>query len=312
VSTPRVDVYVGEVTDRLGLLDDDSIHCVVTSPPYWAQRDYDNDEQIGNESDPADYIDRMVAVMREVRRVLRPDGTCWLNIGDTWLSKKAGGGRRKEVLGVPWMLAFALRADGWMIRQEIIWSKPDPTPESIKDRLTRSHETIFLLTKSPNYWFDVEAIKEPSKDPVGLKGGSRPKGSFDTKTEGQRITESFRYVSDTRRKRSVWEVPTSRYRGAHFAMFPPDLIIPCILAGCPPDGTVLDPFGGSGTTAGVAASLGRDSVLFELNRDYVLDIMPERLIWILDRAGVDPDDRPDVHIHEVISQPLSNASLDND
>ena len=120
------------------------------------------------------YIDRMVSVMREVRRVLRPDGTCWFNIGDTWLSKKAGGGRRKEVLGIPWMLAFALRADGWMIRQEIIWSKPDPTPESVRDRVTRSHETIFLLTKTTDYWFDVEAIKEPAKWGDGSKGTTKP------------------------------------------------------------------------------------------------------------------------------------------
>lgn len=302
---------VGEVSDRLTGLADDSIHCVVTSPPYWAQRDYDDHDQIGNEADPQDYIDRMVAVMRDVRRVLRPDGTCWFNIGDTWLSKRAGGGRRKEVLGVPWMLAFALRADGWMIRQEIIWSKPDPTPESVKDRVTRSHETVFLLTKTPDYWFDVDSIREPSKDPLGLKGGSRPKGSFDTKTEGQRITESFRYVSDTRRKRSVWEVPTSRYRGAHFAMFPPDLIRPCILAGCPPDGTVLDPFGGSGTTAGVAAALGRDSVLIELNNDYVDRVMPDRIRWVLERDGVDPDDHPEIVIDRPISGPLSEPSPDS-
>ena len=309
---PTVDVHVGEVVDRLSAFADDTFHCVVTSPPYWAQRDYDDADQIGNEADPRDYIDRMVSVMREVRRVLRPDGTCWFNIGDTWLSKRAGGGRRKEVLGVPWMLAFALRADGWMIRQEIIWSKPDPTPESVKDRVTRSHETIFLLTKTPDYWFDVEAIKEPAKWGDGSKGTAKPRGAFNTKGTPRRDGEGFRYISDTRRKRSVWEVATSRYRGAHFAMFPPDLIRPCILAGCPPDGTVLDPFGGSGTTAGVAATLGRSSVIVELNPDYVRDVVPDRLEWILDRAGTDPADRPEVRFHWGISGVQTTPSSDSD
>ena len=308
---PTVDVHIGEVVDRLSAFADDTFHCVVTSPPYWAQRDYDAAEQIGNETDPLDYIDRMVSVMREVRRVLRPDGTCWFNIGDTWLSKKAGGGRRKEVMGIPWMLAFALRDDGWMIRQEIIWSKPDPTPESVKDRVTRSHETIFLLTKTTNYWFDVEAIKEPAKWGDGSKGTSKPRGSFNSKGTPRRDGEGFRYISDTRRKRSVWEVATSRYRGAHFAMFPPDLIEPCILAGCPPDGTVLDPFGGSGTTAGVAATLGRSSVIVELNPDYVRDVVPDRLEWILDRAGTDPADHPEVRFHWEISGVQTTPSSDN-
>ena len=308
---PTVDVHIGEVVDRLSAFADDTFHCVVTSPPYWAQRDYDDADQIGNETDPLDYIDRMVSVMREVRRVLRPDGTCWFNIGDTWLSKKAGGGRRKEVMGIPWMLAFALRDDGWMIRQEIIWSKPDPTPESVKDRVTRSHETIFLLTKTTNYWFDVEAIKEPAKWGDGSKGTSKPRGSFNSKGTPRRDGEGFRYISDTRRKRSVWEVATSRYRGAHFAMFPPDLIEPCILAGCPPDGTVLDPFGGSGTTAGVAATLGRSSVIVELNPDYVRDVVPDRLEWILNRAGTDPDDHPEVRFHWEISGVQTTPSSDN-
>jgi len=308
---PQITVCVGEVEERLQNMDSDSVHCVVTSPPYWAQRDYDNQDQIGTESDPQDYIERMVSVMREVRRVLRPDGTCWFNIGDTWLSKKAGGGRRKEVMGIPWMLAFALREDGWMIRQEIIWSKPDPTPESVKDRVTRSHETIFLLTKTTDYWFDVEAIKEPAKWGDGSKGTSKPRGSFNSKGTPRRDGEGFRYISDTRRKRSVWEVATSRYRGAHFAMFPPDLIEPCILAGCPPDGTVLDPFGGSGTTAGVAATKGRDSIIIELNPDYVRDVIPDRLEWILARAKVPLDDRPQIEYDWAISAPSSNTAPDS-
>lgn len=308
---PRIDVHCGEVLEVLSGMEDDTFHCVVTSPPYWAQRDYNNENQIGTETDPQDYIDRMVEVMREVRRVLRPDGTCWFNIGDTWLSKKAGGGRRKEVLGIPWMLAFALRADGWMIRQEIIWSKPDPTPESVKDRVTRSHETIFLLTKTTDYWFDVEAIKEPAKWGDGSKGTAKPRGSFNTKGTPRRDGEGFRYISDTRRKRSVWEVATSRYRGAHFAMFPPDLIDPCILAGCPPDGTVLDPFGGSGTTAGVAATKGRNATIIELNPDYVQDVIPERLEWIIDRADTPSDDRPEIHFHTDLSAPLCSDVSDS-
>ena len=308
---PRIDVHCGEVLEVLSGIDDDTFHCVVTSPPYWAQRDYDNDDQIGTEADPQDYIDRMVSVMREVRRVLRPDGTCWFNIGDTWLSKKAGGGRRKEVLGIPWMLAFALRADGWMIRQEIIWSKPDPTPESVRDRVTRAHETIFLLTKTTDYWFDVDSIKEPAKWGDGSKGTAKPRGSFNTKGTPRRDGEGFRYISDTRRKRSVWEVATSRYRGAHFAMFPPDLIDPCILAGCPPDGTVLDPFGGSGTTAGVAATKGRNATIIELNPDYVQDVIPERLEWIIDRADTPSDDRPEIHFHTDLSAPLCSDVSDS-
>lgn len=308
---PRIDVVVGEVKQRLSQMDDESIHCVVTSPPYWAQRDYDNRDQIGTESDPEDYIQRMVECMREVRRVLRSDGTCWLNIGDTWLSKKAGGGRRKEVLGIPWMLAFALRADGWMIRQEIIWSKPDPTPESVRDRLTRSHETIFLLTKSTNYWFDFESIMEPAIWGDGSRGKGMARGSFNSKGTPRRDGEPFRYISDMRRKRSVWEVATSRYPGAHFAMFPPDLVEPCILAGCPPDGTVLDPFGGSGTTAGVAAANGRNCILVELNREYVFRVIPDRLEWILDRAGVAEDDRPEIHFHTDLSAPLCSDVSDS-
>jgi site-specific DNA-methyltransferase (adenine-specific) len=307
----QIDVKVGEVRQRLALIDDNSVNCIVTSPPYWAQRDYDNRDQIGTESDPQEYIDNMVEVMREARRVLREDGTCWLNIGDTWLSKKAGGGVRKEVMGIPWMLAFALRNDGWLIRQEIIWSKPDPTPESVRDRLTRSHETIFLLTKSQKYWFDVEAVKEPAKWGDGSKGTSKPRGSFNTKGTPRRDGEGFRYISDTRRKRSVWEVATSRYHGAHFAMFPPDLITPCILAGCPPDGTVLDPFGGSGTTAGVAATQGRNSIIIELNADYVRQVMPDRIKWILERASHPLDEYPNVDYDWGISATLSNTSPDS-
>ena len=239
----QIDVKVGEVRQRLALIDDNSVNCIVTSPPYWAQRDYDNRDQIGTESDPQEYIDNMVEVMREARRVLREDGTCWLNIGDTWL--------------------------------------------------------------------DVEAVKEPAKWGDGSKGTSKPRGSFNTKGTPRRDGEGFRYISDTRRKRSVWEVATSRYHGAHFAMFPPDLITPCILAGCPPDGTVLDPFGGSGTTAGVAATQGRNSIIIELNADYVRQVMPDRIKWILERASHPLDEYPNVDYDWGISATLSNTSPDS-
>lgn len=260
-------------------LKEKSINCCVTSPPYFGLRDYDVDGQIGLEQTPEEYVAKMVEVFREVRRVLRDDGTLWLNIGDSYAggntsgrwregSARADGNVRgdgatsrrnrngngavagikpKELIGIPWMLAFALRADGWYLRQEIIWHKPNPMPESVKDRCTKAHEQIFLLTKSPRYYFDSEAMKEVAVDGTG-----------------------------SRNRRSVWSVATRPYKGAHFATFPPALIEPCILAGCPVDGVVLDPFGGSGTTAGVAIKNGRRAILCELNPDYA-EMVAERV-----------------------------------
>jgi len=328
--TPTIEVRIGQSLEKLRELDDQSVHCVVTSPPYWCQRNYAEAGQLGLEQTPTLFVKALVEIFTEVRRVLRDDGTCWLNLGDTyagyWGDAKAVKENRpsaaesngwtagfvdlmntrpkfhdafdelsiksKDVVGIPWMVAFALRDAGWYLRQEIIWAKPDPTPESVKDRCTRAHETIFLLTKKPRYYFDVDAIKEPSLWGDGSKGKNAPRGSFNTKGTPRRDGEGFRAISDTRRKRSVWTVATSRYRGAHFAMFPPDLIEPCILAGCPEGGIVLDPFAGSGTTGGVAAVYGRSSILLELSETYAKDLIEDRIKWILDRAKVPDDDRP--------------------
>lgn len=331
-----IDVHIGQVLERLADIPDQSVNCTITSPPYWCQRDYAEAGQIGLETTPTAYVETLVKVFEEIHRVLRDDGTCWLNLGDTyagyWGDAKAKAEGRpsqaddngwvsgfsmnsrpkfhdafddlkikpKDAVGIPWMVAFALREAGWYLRQEIIWSKPDPTPESVKDRCTRAHETIFLLTKNPRYHFDVEAIKEPSK--WANKGYvSKKKGSFNDKGEPQKGRKAFRAITETRRKRSVWEVSTSRYRGAHFATFPPDLIEPCILAGCPVDGVVLDPFAGSGTTAAVAVQHERNAILIELSSDYA-DLIPARLETIWDRAGVALTDRPQVQFHHYPSQ----------
>jgi DNA modification methylase len=225
------------------------------------------DHQIGLEETPEEYIAQLVEVFREVKRVLRDDGTLWVNIGDSYHNHRSGesyvkqsfannrqdlptsspsrnkklvGFKNKDLIGIPWMLAFALRADGWYLRQDIIWHKPNPMPESVKDRCTKAHEYIFLLSKSKNYYFDHEAIREPT------------------------VADN-----DMRQKRSVWTVNTKPYREAHFATFPTELITPCIQAGCPKDGMVLDPFGGSGTTGYVADKLGRNATLIELNPQYI-------------------------------------------
>jgi DNA modification methylase len=229
------------------------------------------DEQIGLEETPNEFIKSLVDVFREVKRVLRDDGTLWINIGDSYCAgsrntstiqtmsekhrgepltrrnKATGDIKNKDLIGIPWMLAFALRADGWYLRQDIIWSKPNCMPESVKDRCTKSHEYVFLLSKSPQYFYDHAAIKEITEDCKG-----------------------------TRAKRSVWHVSPKPYSEAHFAVFPPELIEPCILAGSPCDGTVLDPFGGSGTTAGVAIKHGRNAILCELNEEYAA-LIPERI-----------------------------------
>lgn len=275
----KYELLLGDCVESMRGMDNNSINCCVTSPPYFGLRDYGVGGQIGLEPTPEEYISKMVVVFREVRRVLRDDGVLFLNIGDSYYNHRTGhkGGmpgqtvhsgringkpsketgcprratklkniKEKELIGIPWMLAFALRSDGWLIRQEIVWSKPNPTPEKVTDRFTRSHEQIFLLTKQPHYAFDSTLVME-----VGVGGLIR-------------------------RKRSVWEVKTSRISGAHFATFPPALIEPCILAGCPVGGVVLDPFGGvvldpfggSGTTAGVAVAHGRNAILCELNPEY--------------------------------------------
>ena len=240
-----------------------SARVCVTSPPYYGLRDYGGeDSQIGQEQTPEEYIDQLVNVFKEVKNVLTDDGTCWVNLGDSYYNYRPGRGqglakqtvsntkqdlpdvcprrgnkleglKEKDLIGIPWMFAFAMRADGWYLRQDIIWNKPNPMPESVRDRCTKAHEYIFLFSKNQNYYFDVDAIKEP-----------------------------------TRRKRSVWNIQVKPYREAHFAVYPPDLIEPCIKAGSEEGDIVLDPFMGSGTTAMVAKSLGRDFIGCELHEDY--------------------------------------------
>lgn len=268
----------------------------VTSPPYFGLRDYGHAGQIGLEPTPDEFIAELVEVFRCVRDVLADDGTLWVNIGDSYIAsatgnvgksmtitggkanqdsaakrpdKKAGNGlKTKDLIGIPWMLAFALRADGWYLRQEIIWHKPNPMPESVTDRCTKAHEQIFLLSKSPRYFFDSEAIKEPA---AGVPNGGKMHAgtkSFQTQDGGKASSTLGTAAAETRNRRSVWSIATKPYKGAHFATFPPALIEPCILAGSAPGDVVLDPFMGSGTTAAVAIQHGRQFIGCELNADY--------------------------------------------
>lgn len=261
----------------------------VTSPPYYGLRDYGHDGQIGLEETPEEYIAAMVEVFRCVKDVLADDGTLWLNIGDSYngsggqgtkpniMSKEAAEGRggkaikvngikSKDLIGIPWMLAFALRADGWYLRQDIIWHKPNPMPESVQDRCTKAHEYIFLLSKSPKYYYDNESIKDPVKQDWGTR--DRTDGKYHNEGSGLQPHSGLEKSYETANKRSVWTVNTKPYAGAHFAVFPTELIEPCILAGAPVGGIVLDPFMGSGTTAQVAQNLGRQYLGCELNEDY--------------------------------------------
>lgn len=272
------------------------VQTCVTSPPYFGLRDYGHEGQLGLEETPEEYIAAMVEVFRCVRDVLADDGTLWLNIGDSY----ANGGRKtrdaddklvhrgmstrpadpedikpKDLIGIPWMLAFALRADGWYLRQDIIWHKPNPMPESVRDRCTKAHEYIFLLSKSERYFFDSEAMKEPA---VGNSSGAAASFRRTGSKRGQVIPgqgygthrpdrDDIAY-NETRNRRSVWTVPTRPYKGAHFATFPPALIEPCILAGSRPGDIVLDPFMGSGTAAAEARRHGRKYAGCEINPEY--------------------------------------------
>lgn len=275
----------------------------VTSPPYYGLRDYGHEGQIGMEETPEEYIVEMVEVFQCVRDVLADDGTVWLNIGDSYATGttaprqqgKRGlgdntqaaqdavprignpiGCKTKDLIGIPWMLAFALRADGWYLRQDIIWHKPNPMPESVQDRCTKAHEYIFLLSKSQKYYYDSKSIAEPHKDVSVQRWGNGGEDTINTKYDKetpQTSVGNLRNGSNPLRdgganKRSVWTVTTKPYEGAHFAVFPTDLIEPCILAGAPAGGIVLDPFMGSGTTAQVAQNLGRKYLGCELNPDY--------------------------------------------
>jgi DNA modification methylase len=277
----------------------------VTSPPYYGLRNYGHDGQIGMEETPDEYIKAMVEVFRCVWDVLEDDGTLWLNIGDSYYNYRPGKGqalvqqsvsnnsqdlpqvcarrgnkldglKEKDLIGIPWMLAFALRADGWYLRQDIIWHKPNPMPESVQDRCTKAHEYIFLLSKSQKYYYDSKSIAEPHKDVSVQRWGNGGEDTINTKYDKetpQTSVGNLRNGSNPLRdgganKRSVWTVTTKPYEGAHFAVFPTDLIEPCILAGATAGGIVLDPFMGSGTTAQVAQNLGRKYLGCELNPDY--------------------------------------------
>lgn len=278
---------------QLGLMPTGCVNTCVTSPPYFGLRDYGHDGQIGLEDTPDAYVARLVEVFREVRRVLRDDGTLWLNIGDSYAANRSyqveqtkGGPKHgaaqavsgrpqramdyglkpKDLIGIPWRVAFALQADGWYLRQDIIWHKPNAMPESVSDRCTKAHEYIFLLSKGPRYYFDTEAVKEDAVK--GAAGSSFSKGKTAAHQLG-RASEKERAEDGKRNRRSVWTVATKPFKGAHFATFPPDLIEPCVLAGCPVGGTVLDPFFGAGTTGLVAQKHGRDCIGIELNPDYV-------------------------------------------
>ena len=284
----------------LKALPSECVDCCVTSPPYFHMRDYGMDGQIGLEDTPEQYVERLTGIFREVRRGLKKEGTLWLNLGDCYNgSGKAGTNpeykkrhtsfgsvsksetfgipvkidrlKAKDLIGIPWMVAFALRADGWYLRSDIIWQKMGPMPESVKDRCTKSHEHIFLLSKSPKYFYDYKAISEKSvwaeKDKRFINGPSQSERMIGSQYQCKR---SGVFSADgLRNKRDVWSVKPAHFKGAHFATFPPALITDCIKAGCPAGGIVLDPFMGAGTTAVVARSLGRNYLGFELNPDYV-------------------------------------------
>jgi DNA modification methylase len=293
------EIKVGDVLTKIAEIGDKTVDTCVTSPPYWGLRDYNNDGQIGLEQDPNEYVEKMVQVFREVKRVLKDEGTLWLNIGDSYsgsgkgpagnlgkkhnerhLEHKTGGlvpegTKPKDLVGIPWMLAFALRADGWYLRQDIIWAKPNPMPESVKDRCTKSHEYVFLLSKSPKYYFDSEAIKEDGVIPAGTKGA---KGSAERQgIPGVNARPPVYKIYDGKRnKRDVWFVKTKPFPGAHFAVMPEELVEPCVLAGSPAGGLVLDPFTGSGTVGVVSLRNERNFVGIELNPDYA-QIARERI-----------------------------------
>ena len=290
----RDTILFGDCRQTLKEFDEKARMCV-TSPPYYGLRDYGGeDSQIGQEQSPEEFIDELVRVFREVRNVLTDDGTLWVNLGDSYYNYRPGrkayvkqtvsktnqdlpeyspkrstkldGLKEKELIGIPWMFAFAMRADGWYLRQDIIWHKPNPMPESVRDRCTKAHEYIFLFSKNKKYFYDNEAIKEPAKD-WGTR--DRTNGKYTSNNEyGQAPHSGLTKSYAKKNKRSVWSVTKKPYKGAHFATYPPDLIEPCIKAGSEVGDIVLDPFMGSGTTAAVAKSLGRDYIGCELHEDY--------------------------------------------
>jgi DNA modification methylase len=308
---PNFKILEGDCRQTLKSLPDESVHCCVTSPPYFGLRDYGCEDQIGLEQTPDAFVEQLVTVFREVKRVLRNDGTLWLNLGDSYSGSGKGpagnlgskhnerhmehkhseiipdGLKPKDLIGIPWRVAFALQADGWYLRQDIIWHKPNPMPESVQDRCTKAHEYIFLLSKSARYFYDHTAIMEQAQ--YGEQHAKKTTSwGTNRKHPNKANTADYAFKGDNhtsskmedgsfgRNRRSVWTVTTKPYSGAHFATFPPDLIEPCILAGSPRGGFVLDPFGGSGTTAQVAMENNRSAILCELNPEYV-GLINERL-----------------------------------
>lgn len=294
-------IYQGNCLEVLKTLPDESINCCVTSPPYWGLRDYGGEEQLGLEPTPEEYVKNLVDIFREVKRVLRKDGTLWLNLGDSYCGggkkgdtegvkqktnkggywadndslaihkSKIKGLKTKDLVGIPWMSAFALRADGWYLRQDIIWNKPNPMPESVTDRCTKAHEYIFLLAKSKKYFYDNDSISE---DTTTKDNSNRDRDNTPGRTKmGGLKTNDY----DKRNKRSVWTQTTKPYKEAHFAVYPEELIVDCIKAGCPEGGIVLDPFIGSGTTGLVAKKLNRHYIGIELNAEYI-KIAEKRII----------------------------------
>ena len=326
-------ILVGDVRESLRGLPDGSVRTVVTSPPYWGLRDYGHDGQIGLEQTPDEYVREMVGVFREVRRVLADDGTLWLNLGDSY--KPAGNGstkkglneryfgkqfasdkqgadeghvdrsqlqsdgiKQKELVGIPWRVAFALQADGWYLRQDIIWHKPNPMPESVTDRCTKAHEYVFLLTKHPRYYYDHEAVREPlsqstirihSSAGVNARGSGADWKQYNT-GNGHSGLVNGNLRDGQRNKRSVWTVTTKPFRGAHFAVMPEALVEPCVLAGSAGGDTVLDPFSGSGTVGVVSLRHGRNYIGCELNPEYA-DLSRKRIC----------DDQPLMNTVEVVA-----------
>lgn len=307
----------GNCEEVIKTFPDEFVDCVVTSPPYFGLRNYGREGQIGLEDSPEEYVQRLVNLFRDVKRVLKPLGTLWLNLGDSYAGSFTSHlHKSKDLIGIPWMVAFALRADGWYLRQDIIWSKPNPMPESVRDRCTKAHEYIFLLSKSPRYYYDHESIKTDAADAtvrrmlqdvysqngsdrvpgkrngrmkavmsrnprkeIDVKGGNQgrrdgiPPMAIEGTIHKKRVSA---YMNDDgsiigggkANKKSVWTVPTKGLKEAHFATFPEELIVDCIKAGCPPEGIVLDPFHGAGTTGLVASKLGRNFIGIELNDEY--------------------------------------------
>ena len=302
-------ILFGDCRETLSQIDE-KVRMCVTSPPYYGLRNYgDESNQIGQEDTPEEYIQNLVNIFRSVRNCLSDDGTLWVNIGDSYYNYRPGKGqalvkqtvsatkqdlpdkcarrgnkleglKEKDLIGIPWMLAFALRADGWYLRQDIIWHKPNPMPESVRDRCTKSHEYLFLLSKNKKYYYDNESIKEPAKD-WGTR--DRTKGKYHNKGTGLQPHSGLTKSYPKKNKRSVWSITNKPYKGSHFAVFPPDLIEPCILAGSEKNDIILDPFMGSGTTAMVAKSLGRYYLGCELHEDYG-NLIQERMGVTVDKV----------------------------